>query len=497
MNPVTLIATGLVATILNPRAATPDFTRDIQPILADHCFHCHGQDNEGRKGGLRLDMRDAAFKGGKSGAPAIVPGRPDQSALLMRILAEDDEVMPPPKEKHPVETADVEKLRAWIAAGAPYQGHWAFSAPVKAPPPMPGNAVDAFVLSRLAKEGLEPSSDAAPEKLCRRLFLDLIGLPPSPSQLSEFLSEWKSDQNAAYTNLTEILLSSPHYGEKWARHWLDAARYADSDGYEKDLPREQWAWRDWVIDALNADQPYDQFLIEQIAGDLLPNPTQAQRVATGFLRNGMVNEEGAIIAEQFRMEGMFDRMDCIGKVVLGISTQCAQCHTHKFDPLTQTEYYQVFACLNNTYEAKSWVYDPTQRQKIDEIRAGIETLEARLKAVHPDWPQQLNSWAGQQHTNSKWELLDATEQEWVNGLVHPEKLHDKSILTLGHRPFRGELFVIAAPVLTGVTGLRLEALTHGDLPFSGPGRSSRGSFAVSELRVEILQPGEKEWTYHR
>ncbi len=494
MKPTALITTGLAATILSLGAATPDFTRDIQPILADHCFHCHGQDDEGRKGGLRLDMRNAALKGGKSGDPAIVPGQPARSTLLQRISADDDDVMPPLKEKHPVRPADVEMLRAWIEAGAPYQSHWAFSAPVKAPPPMPGNAVDAFVLARLAKDGLHLSAEAAPEKLCRRIFLDLIGLPPSPSQLDEFLLAWSRDRNAACTNLIEMLLASPHYGEKWARHWLDAARYADSDGYEKDLPREQWAWREWVINAFNADKPYDQFLIEQIAGDLLPNPTQEQRVATGFLRNGMVNEEGAIVAEQFRMEGMFDRMDCIGKAVLGISTQCAQCHTHKFDPLTQSEYYQMFACLNNTYEAKSWVYDPAQRRKIDEIRAAIGALEARLKLEHPDWPQQLDAWAKQQHTGGLWELLDATEQEWVNGLVHPEKLHDKSILTLGHRPFRGELFVIAEPRIVGVTGLRLEALTHGDLPFGGPGRSSRGSFAVSELRVETQAPGEKEWT---
>lgn len=494
MNPAALITAGLFATILSLRAAAPDFTRDIQPVLADHCFHCHGRDAEGRKGGLRLDMRDAALKGGKSGQPAIVPGQPDQSALLKRITTEDDEVMPPSKEKHPVKPADVEQLRRWIAAGAPYQGHWAFSTPMKVPPPMPGNTVDAFVLTRLAKDGLHFSEEAAPEKLCRRLFLDLVGLPPSPSQLDEFLSAWRSDRNAAYTNLTEKLLSSPHYGEKWARHWLDAARYADSDGYEKDLPREQWAWRDWVIEALNSDKPYDQFLIEQIAGDLLPNATQDQRVATGFLRNGMVNEEGAIVAEQFRMEGMFDRMDCIGKVALGISTQCAQCHTHKFDPLTQAEYYQMFAGLNNTYEAKSWVYDAAQRQKIVEIHTGIETLEARLKTEHPEWRRALDTWAEQQCASDRWKLLDATEQEWVNGLVHPEKLPDKSILTLGHRPFRGELFIIAEPNLTGVTGLRMEALTHGDLPFGGPGRSSRGSFAVSELRVEVQPPGTKEWT---
>src|SRR6185436_2546252 len=213
------------------------------------------------------------------------------------------------------------------------------------------------------KLALSPA--AAPGTLYRRLYLDLIGLPPSPQEL-------EAAEREGYEATGERLLRSERFGEKWARHWLDVARYSDTNGYEKDLQREQWSWRDWVVDALNRDMPYNQFLIEQIAGDLLPAATQSQIVATGFLRNSMINEEGAIVPEQFRMVEMFDRMDCLGKAVLGLTTQCAQCHSHKFDPLAQHEYYGMFAFLNTSYEAQSWVYTPEQEQKIAEIKSGIQ-----------------------------------------------------------------------------------------------------------------------------
>ena len=216
-------------------------------------------------------------------------------------------------------------------------------------------------------------SPAAPAELCRRLYLDLIGLPPSPEELAAF-------ERDGFEAVVDRLLGSERFGEKWARHWLDVARYSDSNGYEKDMPREQWKWRDWVVDALNRDLPYDQFLIEQLAGDLLPGATQEQIIATGFLRNSMINEEGAIVPEQFRMVEMFDRMDCLGKAVLGLTTQCAQCHSHKFDPLTHDEYYGLFAFLNTSYEAQSWVYAPEQQRQIAEIRGGTAQAEERLGA---------------------------------------------------------------------------------------------------------------------
>ena len=232
---------------------------------------------------------------------------------------------------------------------------------------------------------MSPSPEAPAWALCRRLYLDLIGLPPSPEELEEF-------EQRGYDATVDKLLASERFGEKWGRHWMDVARYSDTNGYEKDLQREQWAWRDWVIDALNRDMPYDQFLIEQVAGDLLPNASQSQIIATGFLRNSMINEEGAIVPEQFRMVEMFDRMDCLGKAVLGLTTQCAQCHSHKFDPLTQDEYYGMFAFLNNTYEAQSWVYTAEQQQQIADIRGKIADAEQRLKASRPQWPQELAAW---------------------------------------------------------------------------------------------------------
>lgn len=329
----------------------PDYIRDIRPLLASHCFQCHGQDEGSRKANLRLDERDGALKGGKTGEPAIVPHHPEKSALIERITSTDEEeIMPPVSRKHALAPAQIELLRAWVGAGAEYGEHWAFRSPRRLPPPGRGNPIDAFVRARLAREGLKPAPTASADQLCRRLHLDLTGLPPTLAELDRFNTAYRRDPEGAVNQAVDALLASPHYGEKWARHWLDAARYADSDGYEKDLPRQQWAWRDWVISAINRDLPYDEFVIEQLAGDQLPGATEAQRIATGFLRNGMINEEGAVVNEQFRIEGVQDRIDTIGKSVLGLTLQCAQCHSHKFDPIKHTEYYGLFAALNNTYE---------------------------------------------------------------------------------------------------------------------------------------------------
>ena len=490
----------VVGTLASP-AATVDFNRDIQPLLAEHCFHCHGKDEGARKGKLRLDERAAAMKGGKSDGPAISPGQPDKSALMARILSHDeDEAMPPPDEKKPVKPADVVKLRQWITEGAPYAGHWSFTAPVK--PALPADVatqhpVDAFIQARLKKEGLAMSPAATPEALCRRLHLDLIGLPPSPAALDAFVKDASSKGlDAAASALADALMKDRRFGEKWARHWLDVARYADSNGYEKDLPREQWIWRDWVIGALNCDMPYDQFIIEQIAGDVLPQRTPQQLIATGFLRNGMTNEEGAIVPEQWRMEGMFDRMDAIGSGVLGLSLKCAQCHTHKFDPITHTEYYGLFAFLNNTYEAQSWAYSDEQQKTIAQVRAGIAGVELRLKKALPGWQQKLAAWEAQELERLKqtqWSMVEAEDTHSSSELNHPTVLPDKSILTLGHRTHSGDVHMIAEPAVEAVTGIRLEILTHGDLPFGGPGRSFKGTWALSELTVEARKPGSDKW----
>jgi len=465
-------------------AAPIDFQRDIQPILSGHCTHCHGVDDKERKGGLRLDERAAALRGGDSGEAAIQPGKSAASELIRRILSEDPgEQMPPPAAKTPLTPRQIELLKQWIDEGANFDRHWAFQTPRKGSVP-PGSAhpIDAFVNNRLQQEKLTPTGKAPPAVLCRRLYLDLIGLPPTPEELQAF-------EKDGLQATVKKLLSSERFGEKWARHWLDAARYSDTNGYEKDLQREQWIWRDWVIEAFNRDLPYNQFLIEQIAGDLLPGATQSQLIATGFLRNSMINEEGAIVPEQFRMVEMFDRIDCLGKAVMGLSTQCAQCHTHKFDPLTHAEYYGLFAFLNNTYEAQSWVYSPEQLQQIEELQKRIADAEGRWRGLRPNWNAELAEWERQVvQSQSVWEPIEAIEMGSISGLNHPTQENDKSFLMKGHTS--NDVFFIGVPVLEGITGLRLEILTHHDLPQTGPGRNRQGTWFVQELEAFVRKPGD-------
>ncbi|HVL15166.1 MAG TPA: DUF1549 domain-containing protein, partial [Gemmata sp.] len=319
-------------------------------------------------------------------------------------------------------------------AGEPdAKDHWAFRAPARPEPPKAaneiGNPIDAFVLARLAREGLKPSPEADRVTLCRRLYLDLIGLPPTPKEVDEFVNDKSAD---AYEKLVEKLLASPHHGEKWARWWLDAARYADSDGYEKDKSRQVWAYREWVINALNADLPYDRFVVEQLAGDLLPNATQDQVVATGFIRMSMLNEEGGVDPEQFRMDAMFDRVDAVGRAFLGLSVACAQCHDHKFDPISQVEYYQLFAFLNNDHEAQRVVYTPAERMTINRIREAIRAAEARLKEATPDWQKKLAEWEAALPKEPEWKVVAAENAGDNSQRYIPQK--DGSILAQGYAP---------------------------------------------------------------
>ena len=470
-------------------AAPPvDFQRQVQPILAEHCTLCHGVDTDVRKAGFRVDVRVNALAGGESGNAAIVPGQPDDSEMMRRITSHDADTMMPPKDHNkPLSEVQIATLRQWITEGAKYENHWAFTAPTKSVFPQvgPDQPIDAFVLARLTEELLTPSQPASNAALCRRIFLDLIGLPPSPQELAAFETD-------GVAKTLESLFQSDRFGEKWARHWLDLARYSDTNGYEKDLQREQWSWRDWVIEAINLDMPYDQFVVEQIAGDLLPEATQKHIIATGFLRNSMINEEGAIVAEQFRMVEMFDRIDCIGKAVLGLTTQCAQCHTHKFDPLTHDEYYGVFAFINNSYEAQSWVYTQEQLQQITEIKTRVLALEGRIRSERPNWEAELSAWASDLESKLiDWQPLDAIEMGSNSGLSHPTQESDKSLLMKGHTS--SDVFILATPELHGVTGLQLEALTHGDLPHNGPGRSNNGTWVVQELEVLARKPDATEW----
>jgi hypothetical protein len=344
------------------------------------------------------------------------------------------------------------------------------------------NPIDAFIRARLEKEGLMPAPEADRVTLIRRLSLDLLGLPPAPEEVEA----WLCDQSpGAYERLVDRLLASPHYGERWGRHWLDAARYADSDGYEKDKPRQVWAYRDWVIGALNRDLPYDQFVIEQVAGDLLPHATQDQVVATGYLRGSMVNEEGGVDPEQFRMEGMFDRMDALGKGVLGLTVQCAQCHDHKYDPLTQQDYYRMFAFLNNDHEANVAVYTPAEQQQRADLFRQVRAIEDDLRHTHPDWRERMAKWeAGIRGDRPEWVVLRPEVDIATDDGQRYIPLDDGSFLCQGYAPTKHRVKLTAKTDLTGMTAFRLELLTDPNLPLGGPGRSVWGTCALTEFQVE-------------
>lgn len=333
--------------------AEVDFNRDVLPILSDKCFHCHGPDNETREADLRLDVQDDMF-GERDGHKIVSPGNSQQSELVQRIRSQDaDQRMPPADSKRQLSPAEIDVLTAWVDEGAKWTKHWAFEVPRRAALPSvrqiewTRNAIDHFVLNRLEVESLAPSPPASRETLIRRVTLDLTGLPPDPDEIDAFLND---DSPNSYERLVERLLASPRYGEHMARPWLDAARYADTDGYQNDRTRYMWPWRDWVIMALNDNMPFDQFTIEQLAGDLLPDATLFQQIATGFGRNHRINSEGGSIPEEWAVEYVVDRIDTVGTVWLGLTLGCARCHDHKYDPLTQRDYYRLFAFFNNVPE---------------------------------------------------------------------------------------------------------------------------------------------------
>jgi len=367
----------------------------VRPILGKHCFKCHGPDDKQRQAGLRLDLREAATAPAESGATAIVPGHADKSELVRRLLSDDpDELMPPPAAKLPLTDAQKKTLQAWVASGAEYKPHWAFAPPRQAPLPAvknakwPRNSIDFFVLAKLQSAQLAPAPRADSYTLIRRLSLDLIGLPPTPEEADAFASDTAAD---AYERLVDRLLASPHYGERWARRWLDLARYADTNGYEKDRVRSIWSYRDWVINALNADLPFDQFTIEQLAGDMLEGATQSQRVATGFHRNTMLNEEGGIDPLEFRFYAMTDRVSTTATTWLGLTLGCAQCHTHKYDPVSHREYYQFMALLDNAEEPEMEVPTAAAAARRAELTQQIAALEADLPNRFPvsgEWQWQ-------------------------------------------------------------------------------------------------------------
>ncbi|KAF0179370.1 MAG: cytochrome c553 [Limisphaerales bacterium] len=368
-------------------AAPVDYVREIQPLLAQNCYQCHGATQP--KHGLRLDTAALALKGGQAG-PAIKPGKSSDSLLVQVISGTHKDLARMPYKKPPLSAAQIALVRRWIDEGAKApanevpgsKAHWAFVAPKRPAVPTIGNRqsaiahpIDAFIRARLAKEKLTPSPEADRPTLIRRLSLDLLGLPPKPADVDAFVNDQSPD---AYEKLVERLLASPHYGERWGRWWLDVARYADSNGYSIDAPRTIWRYRDWVIAALNRDLPFDQFTIEQLAGDMLPNATMEQKVATGFHRNTQINQEGGIDKEQFRLESVVDRVNTTGAAWLGLTVGCMQCHDHKFDPLLQKEYYGLFAMLNNQDEPDLPLVSADQAKHVAEIEARVAGYIADL-----------------------------------------------------------------------------------------------------------------------
>ena len=392
-------------------AATPElvqFNRDVRPILSENCFYCHGQDSKHREAGLRLDLPEAATRP-NDGVVAVVPGKPEVSEMILRLLSKDsDEMMPPPKANKHITPAQIALLKRWIEEGAAYEKHWSFIPPTQSPLPPVKNSkwvrgdLDHFVLGRLEREGLAPALEATPSAWLRRASFDLTGLAPSPVELDAFAAEVAGKGESAYAAATDKLLASPRFGERLAQDWLDAARYADTHGFNNDTGRSMWRWRDWVIDAFNSNKPYDEFLVEQLAGDLLPQPTLEQRIATGFGRNHVINSEGGIIDEEYRAKYVADRVRTLGMSVLAMTLECCRCHDHKFDPFTQKDYYQFFAFFNQVPElgedgrvanASPFMAAPTREQqenflKIDAVlgekTAALESQVARDRELHPD-----------------------------------------------------------------------------------------------------------------
>ncbi|MGI8980901.1 MAG: PSD1 and planctomycete cytochrome C domain-containing protein [Pirellulaceae bacterium] len=385
-----------------------DYLRDIKPLLAEQCGKCHGPKKQ--ENGLRLDTTASGLRGGDAGA-AIVPGKAAESLLITAVTGKSETVSKMPPEGPGLSEAQIALLSKWIDAGAkapadeqplvaPENKHWAFQPPIRGPLPSvrdaawPRGAIDTFLLAQLEKEGVAPSTAAEKSTLLRRTYLDLVGLLPTPAEVAAFEADQSPD---AYEQVVERLLASPHYGERWGRHWLDMARYADSNGYTRDFGRQIWKYREWVIGAINAGQPFDQFTIEQIAGDMLAAPTPEQLTATGFHRNTLINEEGGTDQEQFRVEAVADRVATTGSVFLGLTLGCARCHSHKYDPISQIEYYEFFALLNNCDEPTIEVPSNLQiargeLEKRSQMRAKVKELEVELEKQRMPFEEAQKTW---------------------------------------------------------------------------------------------------------
>ncbi len=479
-------------------ASVPDFNREIRPILSDKCFRCHGPDEHDRKGGqdgLRLDTLAGATEDLGGGGFAVVPGHPEKSELLSRVTTQDDEEVMPPRDTGKKLTAnEVELLRRWIASGANYARHWSYEPPRRHP--LPGikdqlwskGPIDHFVLAQLERVGLRPQPEADRPALARRLALDLTGLPPTLPELDEFLADTRPD---AYEQYVDRLLAKTAYGEHWARAWLDLARYADSKGYADDQSRSIWRYRDYVIDALNRNMPFDQFTIEQLAGDLLPSPTPEQLVATGFNRNTMTNTEGGTVDEEFRTAAVIDRVNTTLAVWMGTSIACAQCHTHKYDPLTHHEYFKLYAIFNQSEDADRGDEAPVfefftepQKRVRQEAESEIASLLKTMRVTPANHAASANQWAETFPARLTWNFAPPQVLKTASGAEASVGADGNVFVPPGKKK---DTYTLDVPVAAGakVSALRVEAIPHASLPLQGAGADENGNFVVSRVRVGV------------
>lgn len=477
-----------------------DFSRDIQPLLSDRCYACHGPDAATREAGLRLDFHQNATTALASGNSAIVPGDLVRSQLFQRIAAADPLDRMPPSDFHKtLSEEEIQLLGRWVLQGAPWEEHWAFVPPKRAPlptssgEPWAGNPIDAFVQAKLEEEGLRSNPEADRRTSIRRLSLDLTGLPPSRDEIRAYLEDSGPD---AYGRLVDRLMESPRYGENMARHWLDAARYADTNGYHIDNERHMWRWRDWVIDAFNDDKPFDEFTVEQVAGDLLPDPSFDQLIATGFNRNHMINFEGGAIPEEYRIQYVMDRLDTTATVWLGLTMHCAQCHDHKFDPISQKDFYRMAAYFNTVTEegldgregnAAPSIRAPLpgQEEKLAELGERRSRLKERMRTLPPDVEEGFTRWRDSfsQDLSGRWTRVAPGIVAAENGSTL-EILEDGSVRVTGENPDTEVLDFTFQTEASVITSIRLQAFLNDDLPEGGPGRAENGNFVLTDFEVD-------------
>ncbi len=502
---VRFLAIGLLAVAAVSHAATPDFNKEIRPILSNYCFHCHGPDEKERKGGengLRLDTLEGALVD-LGGYKAIVPGDPDKSELIKRLITDDDdEFMPPKKTGKVLNKREIDLLRAWIKGGAPYAKHWAYEAP-KRPvvPPVPAaawevrNPIDAFIFERLAKEKLKPQPEADRPTLARRAALDLTGLPPSPEEVDAFVKDTAAN---AFEHFVDAQLAKPAYGEHWARMWLDLARYADSAGFADDPSRNIWAYRDYVIRAYNSNKPFDQFSIEQIAGDLLPNPTEEQIIATAFHRNTLTNSEGGTPDEEYRSAAIVDRANTTMAVWMGTSFACAQCHTHKYDPISHHEYFQMYAFFNNTEdddrrneEPLLHFYSESQKQQRTKISAEIAEMETGLKNLGPDVLAKADQWVKTAPVKVEWNEFYPTTAKAESGTPLSIVAGGKVLAGKNNAKTDSYTFTFTLKAPQKITAIKVATLTHESLPGMGPGFAA-GNFTITRIHASQVPAVPKQ-----